>query len=451
MAKDQEWKVNSTTIENGKIKISGADKYVKDGTNKLSTFTADNLTGRVQLDANSSNAIVKSTYYAIDSDGYVAFYRKDPQGNFKKYESIQELADAGIGGYDANTTKLIKTTLQSDFEKAATDAQIPGDANPDATQNNGGNTGNNNTANQGGNSSPINLTISGPQNKPTGGYRYPLELGSATSENLDRIEFTQGEYVGTTINASTNLSTRAFSDRNFKFFSDNVAIGIQPTISDKNTVQWNGSKLNELQAQAAQLSLQTMRSDGIGQAGTTIIDALGGVGTKLQEEDNNLAKALNIFFAAKAAGIDPGQLTSRVSGAVLNPNLELLFEGPTLRQFNYTFTMSGRSAAETGQIKGIIKYFKQGMAINKDSNGGIFLKAPNVFKLKYIKGNGSDDHDGLNLIKTCALLDCSVDYTPEGNYSTFSDGSMSLYKLSLSFGELNPIYAEDYKTHAIGY
>ena len=62
-----------------------------------------------------------------------------------------------------------------------------------------------------------------------------------------------------------------------------------------------------------------------------------------------------------------------------------------------------------------------------------------------------DDHDGLNLIKTCALLDCSVDYTPEGNYSTFSDGSMSLYKLSLSFGELNPIYAEDYKTHAIGY
>ena len=451
MAKSQEWKVNSTTIENGRLKVSGAKKYVKDGINKLTTFSADNFSGRVLLDENSSNDIVKSTYYTIDSDGYIDFYRKDPQGNFKKYESIQEIADAGIGGYDANTTKLIKTTLQSDLQKSAEDAQIPGDANPDATENNAGDTGNDDTANEGG--TPIDLTITGPQNKPTGGYRYPLELGSATSENLDRIEFTQGEYVGTTIGGGGgfSLSTRAFSDRNFKFFSDNVAIGIQPTISDKNTVQWNGSKLNELQAQAASLSLEVMRSEGIEGAGKTIFDALKGVADELKAEGSDTAKALNIFFAAKAAGIDPGQLTSRVSGAVLNPNLELLFEGPTLRQFNYTFTMSGRSAAETGQIKGIIKYFKQGMAINKDSNGGIFLKAPNVFKLKYIKGNGSDDHDGLNLIKTCALLDCSVDYTPEGNYSTFSDGSMSLYKLSLSFGELNPIYAEDYKAHQIGY
>ncbi len=454
----QVWKTNSTKIENGVIKVYNNGKYkTAGGNNALSTITAKNPQGYVKLDSDSSNPLVKKLSYAVQNDGKITYLYEDGTGNRVQYNSVQEIANGGLRGYDADTTKLIKTNLQGKLEKSASVAKIPGASNPDATENNAGNTGNDDTANEGGNGSPspIDLTISGPQNRPTGGYRYPIELGSAAAENLDRIEFTQGEYVGTKIGGGGNfsLTTRAFSDRNFKFFSDNVAIGIQPSISDKNTVQWNGSKLNELQAQAAQLSLQVMRSDGIEGAGKTIFDALKGVTDELKSEGSDAAKALNVFFAAKAAGIDPGQLTSRVSGAVLNPNLELLFEGPTLRQFNYTFTMSGRSAAETGEIKGIIKYFKQGMAINKDNGGGLFLKAPNVFQLKYIKGEGSDNHDGLNLIKTCALLDCSVDYTPEGNYSTFSDGSMSLYKLSLSFGELNPIYAEDYNkaAHQIGY
>ena len=46
------------------------------------------------------------------------------------------------------------------------------------------------------------------------------------------------------------------------------------------------------------------------------------------------------------------------------------------------------------------------------------------------------DHKYLNKFKECALLNCGVQYTPDGNYATFEDGVMTAYQLTLSFQEL---------------
>ena len=52
---------------------------------------------------------------------------------------------------------------------------------------------------------------------------------------------------------------------------------------------------------------------------------------------------------------------------------------------------------------------------------------------------------GLNRIKSpCALQSCNVDYTSEGTYMTFPDGTMVSYVMNLSFMELEPIYADEY-------
>ena len=472
MAKDQEWKTNSTTIENGRIKVSSKNKYVKDGTNKLTTFTADNISGRVPLDADSSNGIVKTTFYTIDSDGYIDFYRQRPNGTFKKYESIQEIADAGILGYNAKTTNLIKTALQGNLEEAASEANIPGAANPNADANNDGDTSDDgDDADEGGSdddgddngdgddepsqSKPINLSIPGKPNEPSGTFRYPTALGSKSAANLDRIKFTQGKYSGVEIggtgdNALQNNNLRRNLDEGFKEYNNSsVTIGIQPSINDSTAVKWNGSNLNQLQSLAASASVDIAFSENPDEAVTKIKNIAKGIVGSGNNDD--VANALRVYFGAKAAGLDGGALLSRATGAVLNPNLELLFEGPDLRQFNYTFKMSASNQFEASQIKSIIKWFKKGMAIRRAS-GQLFLATPNVFRLKYIKGEGNDNpHDGLNLIKDCALLNCQVNYTPEGNYSTFTDGTMTMYELTLSFGELNPIMAEDYDNHPIGY
>ena len=76
-------------------------------------------------------------------------------------------------------------------------------------------------------------------------------------------------------------------------------------------------------------------------------------------------------------------------------------------------------------------------------DGRLFLKTPNVFKLKYIFKNGRQ-HPFLNKIKRCALMNMQVDYTPDGSYMTYDDGSMTSYNVTMTFGELNPIYQEDF-------
>ena len=161
----------------------------------------------------------------------------------------------------------------------------------------------------------------------------------------------------------------------------------------------------------------------------------------------DLQNALKLYLTQEAVGVQG--LLSRTTGAILNPNLELLFNGPSLRSFNFTFRLSPRNEEEANNVKRIIRFFKQGMSV-KTSNTTVFLKAPNVFDIKYISSDGNN-HKSLNRIKRCALLGCDVDYTPDGSYMTFNDTNktMTSYQLSLRFSELDPIYEDDYFTNGL--
>ena len=84
----------------------------------------------------------------------------------------------------------------------------------------------------------------------------------------------------------------------------------------------------------------------------------------------------------------------------------------------------------------------------KTSDSNVFLNAPNVFDINYKTFNGSTEisHPSINKIKTCALLSCDVQYTPDGTYMTYEDPYRTLtsYQLTLNFGELDPIFDDDY-------
>ena len=55
-------------------------------------------------------------------------------------------------------------------------------------------------------------------------------------------------------------------------------------------------------------------------------------------------------------------------------------------------------------------------------------------------------HPSINRIKTCALLQCGVNYTPNNSYMTYNDDQRSMvsYTMDLQLGELDPIYETDY-------
>ena len=98
------------------------------------------------------------------------------------------------------------------------------------------------------------------------------------------------------------------------------------------------------------------------------------------------------------------------------------------------------NAAEN--IVKIIRLFKQKMAPVK-SDGNLFLKSPDTWRIKYLH-SGKNDHKFLNKFKECALNGFGVNYTPSGQYSTYEDGVMTSYQVTMGFQELEPVYNDDY-------
>ena len=90
--------------------------------------------------------------------------------------------------------------------------------------------------------------------------------------------------------------------------------------------------------------------------------------------------------------VSPEALLARGIGVIPNSNMELLFNAPTLREFQYSWQMSPRDEDEAEQVKKIIRFFKQGMAAktlaNKAGARTLFLGTPNVFQLEFKTQNG---------------------------------------------------------------
>jgi len=265
--------------------------------------------------------------------------------------------------------------------------------------------------------------------------RYPKER----HETQDYIQFKMLEYKGITLgNVNDFASLTVGKTREFGPIEGSVTLPMQSKISDINTVNWGETDLNPLQA----IGLGILGASDPFKQVNNIIEQL--------KEDRN-SVTTNALTAGKVLAfqeaIQVKGLLARTTGAILNPNTELLFRGPQLRPFGFSFFLAARSQSEASEIKQIIRFFKQGMSI-KESSNNLFLKTPNVFNIRYVYGATGQDHPGLNRIKTCALRSCSVDYNPDNTFMTFEDGTMTAYRITMQFQELLPITESDYLSNS---
>ncbi len=273
--------------------------------------------------------------------------------------------------------------------------------------------------------------------------RYPI---NEDKKNYDYLKVCAYEYKprGFNKNDGGNSLTGDYMDKGLQKKKGNhtVYLPMEPSgLQETNAVNWGDDTINAIEAAAANIAGSTIKgaADGVeqmakgfaGATGQATKDILGGLGP-------NATDKVAAFFAGQAVGKN---VFTRATGQVLNNNLELLFTGPSLRQFSYSFRFTPREETEARMVRSIIKMFKKAMAPQKD-DAEMFLKSPHVFKLKYYFKNGRQ-HPYLNKIKTCALRSFNVQYAPDGSYMTYDDGSMTSYTISATFGELNPIYAND--------
>ena len=119
----------------------------------------------------------------------------------------------------------------------------------------------------------------------------------------------------------------------------------------------------------------------------------------------------------------------------------MLFQGPVIRDFAFSFIMIARSQREGAEIRRIIRELKIGMAPKFRSTA--FLKNPDVFSLEYKSGGNTLNTVNRFSAGGLALQTMSVDYAPNGYWSAYRDSQPVALKLNLSFKELRPIYQGD--------
>ena len=270
--------------------------------------------------------------------------------------------------------------------------------------------------------------------------KYPLDL---QANFQDCIKFAIIEYKPAGLGAQKSngrvlniVQTKTGGTVGDRKILGTITLPIPGGISDANTVSWQQDTIDTITkgfASIAQAGISGGAKPAENAAKGAVDGALGDGGGAAE------AKA-TAYFTAAATGAN---IMGRKYGQVDNPNMELLFSGPSLRSFSFSFKLSPRSEREAIAVKTIIRSFKQAMSA-KRTESTLLLKSPFTFAISYISGD--KQHPYLNKFKECALTNCSVNYTPYGTYMTYAgkEKSMVAYELQLQFQELEPLFDDEY-------
>jgi hypothetical protein len=299
----------------------------------------------------------------------------------------------------------------------------------------------------------INALSSGSKVTTQTNFRYPKRMLDGSTDYLF-IKIYDNEpkpiSIGSAPNYELNVPTLTdtLNNNTTKKTNYTIVLPVPQTINDQTSVTWGEDTINALEGYGLGAGNNIM-SQGFDpmKSAQGAVNAMKNMGLKLGN-DANLNKAVTTALSGYAVNSLGGNvsvqgLITRATGQVLNTNLELLFQAVNLRTFSFSFDFAPRDYDEGQEVRNIIRALKKSMAARGAQSGTkAFISSPSVFQLQY--KSGGNDHPFLNVFKPCALTDMSINYTGSNTYTTYYDGTPVHLTLTLTFKEVNPIYAEDY-------
>ena len=253
-----------------------------------------------------------------------------------------------------------------------------------------------------------------------------------------------------------------------------IMLPIPQDVGHEVAQQWQGKQWSAT-GRAATAAL------GAGQLSDAkaMLGDVAGWGTAVQ---NSLTQmALNVLPGV-GGNISFNDLTGATRGIVINPNAELMYDSPEMREIGMVFKMVPRTPKESKIIRRICQAFRRhsmpmfggvdadsshvnekaaelakniGMDITSDKgkielgNLSNFIRVPNLCKFTFMHGNKV--HPYLVQFKPCAINKVEVTYTPDGNYATYGDGAPAAVELRLNFMETKTIFADEVNYDGVSY
>lgn len=221
------------------------------------------------------------------------------------------------------------------------------------------------------------------------------------------------------VGAAATAKTAATASRAQRRLKTAIALHIPNQLQIRYGMQWGEQDTGALAMGAA----------AVGQ-GPEVVKAL--MGKSNNKDVGGLAGAIATNLALSKGPM--AGANSAATGLAANPKKEQVFSGVDFRTFQVEYQFFPRSAAEAENVQRIIKQFKYHMHPEfKDSNNFLYVY-PSEFDIFYYQ-NGKEN---LNIHRhtSCVLTEMSINYTPNGAFTTFDNGMPTQINVQMSFREL---------------
>ena len=251
------------------------------------------------------------------------------------------------------------------------------------------------------------------------------------------------------------------SDVSLKLFGKAVMLPVPQDVANEIQQTWQGKQFTA----AGRAAVSALAAGNFSPA-NQVLKNIAGNFEALQTSINSLA--LNTLPGV-GGNISFNDISGSTRGVVLNPNAELLYDSPQMREVGMVFKMVPRNPGESEAIYNICQTFRRNAspafggadAGDKDwkftvdskyskKNQGVipgdrqnFIRVPNLCKFTFMKGRKAHPH--LIQFKPCAISNVEVTYTPDGTFATYSDGAPVAVELRLSFMETKVVFAQEIK------
>jgi len=281
--------------------------------------------------------------------------------------------------------------------------------------------------------------------------QYPLDLGS--NELGHYILFESG-FLGYSPQTDGFLGTSAKTSKpgagqpikissklpNRSITTSGIALYMPQSVKTSYNQQYDNDEatglVGDIEATSAAVSSS---ANSAAQVEAALKGVVGGVA-------RNAKSILGEFIGLAGAG-DPVRFAAKRAGVAVNPRNEAFYTSPTQRTFSFEFDFWPRNVAEAKAVQDIITIFKYNSAPGfKDGLNGAVFTTPNYWKISYMYNDG--ENNNLSKIGACFCTAVNVDYTPDGEFRTFDDGSPVHTKMSIEMLEDRIISKQDIEAGA---
>lgn len=244
--------------------------------------------------------------------------------------------------------------------------------------------------------------------------------------------------------------------------ANNIMLPIPQDLSNEIQQVWQGKQFTQL----GRAAVAAMGGGNFAYANDVVKNITG----NFKAIQNALTTTALNSIPGVGGNIEFNDVSGSTQGIVINPNAELLYDSPEMREIGMIFKLVPRNQDEASQIDKIVKTFRAASMPRWGATGGEplrteagakenaerdiidfggednWIRVPDLCKFSFMKGD--EVHPYLIQFKPCAINRVEVNYTSDGTYATYSDGMPVCTELRLNFMETKLIFADEV---AMGY